>query len=204
MPILGWKNYDNSLSIKLARLPLLFWVFKKIGILTKEQEELTTFAMKSDIKYADATKHIPESNHSVDVLYSSHMFEHLDRDEACIFLKEASRILRHGGIIRLSVPDLDLYVTKYVTDKDVNKFMESIFLAKRRPKTFLEKIKYVIVGDRCHQWMYSGKSLCDFLSANGFDNPQIMKNGETNILNVERLDLFERNAESVYVEAFNP
>ncbi|MBK6799325.1 MAG: class I SAM-dependent methyltransferase [Acidobacteria bacterium] len=33
----------------------------------------------------------------MDVLYSCHMFEHLDRDEALHFLEEAHRVLKDGA-----------------------------------------------------------------------------------------------------------
>ena len=40
---------------------------------------------------------------SADVLYSSHMIEHLNQTEMRLFLKEARRCLVSGGIIRLVV-----------------------------------------------------------------------------------------------------
>lgn len=42
----------------------------------------------------------------LEVLCTSHMVEHLDRDEVISFLKEACRILAPNGIIRIVVPDL--------------------------------------------------------------------------------------------------
>jgi hypothetical protein len=40
------------------------------------------------MKWADGTKHIPEAKGSVEVVYSSHMLEHLDRVETRAFLRE--------------------------------------------------------------------------------------------------------------------
>jgi len=66
------------------------------------------FAHFNSVEYCDAARRLPLPNAAADVLYSSHMLEHLDRDEASTFLKEARRILRCGGIIRIAVPDLRL------------------------------------------------------------------------------------------------
>ena len=42
---------------------------------------------------------------SADVIYSSHMFEYLDREEAVQLLSAWYRVLKPGGILRLAVPD---------------------------------------------------------------------------------------------------
>ena len=68
----------------------------------------------------------------------------------------------------------------------------------------MEKIKYLLVGDRNHQWIYDGKSLCNILSLSGFKNPRILEAGATSIKDPGMLDLNERSVESVYVEAFKP
>ena len=132
------------------------------------------------------------------------MLEHLDRDEAKEFFKEARRVLMSGGIIRLSVPDLRLRMDNYFHDEDADKFIESTLLSRPKPKSLFEKIKYSIVGDRRHMWMYDGKSLCKMLDSHGFENPQVMKPGTTNIPDPGSLDLNERAEESLYVEAINP
>ena len=66
------------------------------------------------------------------------------------------------------------------------------------------KIKYLIIGDRNHQWMYDGKSLCKFLAIAGFKEPCILEPSLTTIPDPGMLDLTERLLESVYVEACNP
>jgi len=41
------------------------------------------------------------------------MLEHLDREEAKLFLREALRVLKSGGIIRLVLPDLGKLIKEY-------------------------------------------------------------------------------------------
>jgi predicted SAM-dependent methyltransferase len=202
-PTEGWKNYDNSWSVRLAHRPLTAGLLGKIGLLNGQHREFVQVARSLDIRWADATRYVPEPDHSVDVLYSSHMIEHMDRDQVLHFLKEARRILKPGGVLRLAVPDLRYHVDNYLRDRDADRFVERTLLTRSRPRSFLEKLKYLLTGDRHHQWMYDGESLCKLLSALGFQNPQVMEAGTTIIPEPGLLNLREREPESVFVEAVN-
>ena len=95
-PTAGWKNYDNSWSVRLAKKPVTALLLDKIGVLKQWQKDFVTVAKQSDIHWADVTRHLPEPDRSVAVLYSSHMLEHLDRDQVAVFLKEARRSAGFG------------------------------------------------------------------------------------------------------------
>ncbi|MFC1490476.1 methyltransferase domain-containing protein [Candidatus Latescibacterota bacterium] len=103
-PTDGWNNYDNSLSLLAARMPVLVSVFRHLGLLSNQQLDFILFARNNSILYANAFKHIPEAGNSVDVVYSSHMLEHLNSEQAKQFLKEARRILKPGGGNPFSCP----------------------------------------------------------------------------------------------------
>lgn len=203
-PTKEWRNYDNSWSVRLAKKSLLTFILGKSGFLSDSQQQFISFAKKKNILWANATKRIPEENTSVDVVYSSHMIEHVEKEDAEIFFKEARRILKSGGIIRIAVPDIKYHVENYRKDGDADKFIEGTHLTRKKPKTIIAKIKYLIIGDRNHQWMYDGKSLCKLLSSAGFQEPKVMEAGSTNIAEPGTLDLKERSPESVFVEAINP
>ncbi len=200
-PTPGWVNYDNSWSVRLARYPLLITILDKCGLLGEKSKEFISLVREHDISWADATKRIPLPDNSVEVLYTSHMIEHLDREEVGQFLREAYRVLAPGGIIRIVVPDLRQLVEQYIADGDADKFIERTLLTRRKPKSLLEKLKYLIVGDRHHLWMYDGPSLCRLLSAHGFKTPHVLGPGSTLIPDPGNLDLYERAGESLYVEA---
>lgn len=203
-PINGWRNFDNSLSLKLTKIPLLCELLLKFRLLEVPQYNFIKYAISNRIAYSDASKRIPLSSGSVEVLYSSHMLEHLDQTEAQVFFREAKRVLRPGGIIRLSVPDLSKQVRNYIISGDADSFIAGTQLCWQRPRTFCQRLRILVVGTRHHQWMYDGASLCRQLFNHGFVNPTIMQPGETNIKNPKPLDLYERVSESVYVEAWNP
>jgi len=205
-PTKGWHNYDNSWSIRLAWFfpPLVTKFLNILGLLTTQQMDFIDFSRSSNIRWANATKRIPEKNDSVDVIYSSHMLEHLGKKEACFFLEEARRVLRHGGVIRLAVPDLKCLVNNYLEDEDADNFVEATFLAISRENTAAGKLREFFVGPRNHRWMYDGLSLCKLLESCGFSQPGVTDSGSTMIHNPGELDLNERSEESVFVEALNP
>jgi predicted SAM-dependent methyltransferase len=159
------------------------------------------FAATNSIEWADATKRIPFRDGSVDVLYASHMLEHLDRVEVALFLKEANRVLRSGGTIRIAVPDLALYARRYFETGDADVFVQTTNLTQPKPRTTFQKLRMLVTGGRHHHWMYDGPSLCRLLERAGFENATVLKPGHTRIPDPGQLDLYERADESVYVEA---
>lgn len=203
-PTKGWRNFDNSLSLRLTKIPFLPELLHNARILEASQYQFIHFAHSNSIEHGDVTKGLPLSDGSVDVLYSSHMLEHLDREEASLFLKEARRVLCSGGIIRLAVPDLHKHVQQYIASEDADAFIASTLLCQPRPRTIVQRLRVLLVGTRHHQWMYDGISLCRLLLAHGFVKAEVMPAGKTKIQAPEPLDLQERLSESVYVEAENP
>lgn len=200
-PTPGWQNYDNSLSVRIAKRALLVGALEKAGILSAGSRSFVSFARSSGILWADATRRIPLPDDSAEVVYSSHVVEHLDRDDVNGFLREAYRVLAPGGVLRVAVPDLHMRVRDYMADGDADKLMERTRLARRRRRTVAEKIRYLAAGDRQHMWMYDGRSLACLVSAAGFRDAVVLEPGTTTIENPGELNLYERAAESVYVEA---
>ena len=203
-PTKGWRNFDNSLSLCLAKIPFLPSLLYKAGILEASQYQFIHYARSNRIEYSDVTKGLPLSDGCVEVLYSSHMFEHLDREEASLFLKEARRVLCSGGIIRFAIPDLHRQVQQYIKLEDADAFISGTFLCQPRPRTIVQRLRILLVGTRHHQWMYNGASLCRLLLTHGFVKAEIMQAGKTKIRASEPLNLQERLSESVYVEAEIP
>ncbi len=55
----------------------------------------------------------PFADNSVNLIYASHSLEHFSHMETPAVLAEWFRVLKKGGILRLSVPDFDLLVDIY-------------------------------------------------------------------------------------------
>lgn len=65
----------------------------------------------------------PIDDGSVDMVFTSHTLEHLSDDAVEHALDESARVLRPGGTIRISVPDVDIAVRHYEL-KNVSWFTE--------------------------------------------------------------------------------
>jgi predicted SAM-dependent methyltransferase len=96
----AWVNIDFSLK---ATLKDLFFVRPFIST-------------SNPVGYMnhDLRRGIPFPNGVVDVVYASHVLEHLVRKHAFPFMREIHRILKSNGIIRIVVPDLERVATAYL------------------------------------------------------------------------------------------
>ena len=202
-PTPGWVNIDNSTSVLLARLPkrLTSWL-AGLRLLEPGQAHAVDAARVGGVTYGNATR-LPLEDGSVDVLYSSHMLEHLDRSEADRFISECLRVIRSGGWLRLVVPDLSFYVEAYNRRKDADELLEGLFLSRRRVLG-VRRLADVLVGFRGHRWMYDELSLAELVRHGGFESVEVLDPGETRIPDILGLDLSERAEDSIFLEARRP
>jgi SAM-dependent methyltransferase len=66
------------------------------------------------VKTIDLTEPLPFEEDRFDVIYSSHVLEHIPRQRVPVLLREMARILKPGGIVRIVVPDLEGIVREYL------------------------------------------------------------------------------------------
>lgn len=73
-------------------------------------DKLETYILRHDLRNG-----IPADDDSIDVLYHSHFFEHLTRDEGRKFLADCYRCLKpEVGVMRIVVPDFELWCQSYI------------------------------------------------------------------------------------------
>lgn len=60
----------------------------------------------ADLPHFDITRPLPWDDETVDGLFLEHVIEHVSPTQACGFLREARRILKPGGTLRLAFPDV--------------------------------------------------------------------------------------------------
>ena len=63
----------------------------------------------------NASEGIPATSASVDIVYHSHLLEHLYMEEGEDLIRECFRVLKPGGILRIVVPDLERICRDYLT-----------------------------------------------------------------------------------------
>jgi predicted SAM-dependent methyltransferase len=206
-PTYGWLNFDASPSVQLAKILRLLSIppWSINWLLSREQLDFIRFAHDNHIAYGNGAKGLPIPTGSCDIVYASHVIEHLTVHELKLFLKEIFRILTPGGILRIAVPDLQIYIDTYQSDRDANKFVQSLNVIPANHPNRLHRWLASLTGNRTlHRWVYNDASLIQTLVNHGFVNPQKLLPGETTIPDPGPLNLRERAWESLYVEVIKP
>jgi predicted SAM-dependent methyltransferase len=69
----------------------------------------------------DVRDGLPFPDSSVEFIFAEHFIEHLLRAEAVAFLGECHRVLRPGGVVRLSTPNLQVICDAYLA-RDIRRW----------------------------------------------------------------------------------
>ncbi|MCK4348852.1 MAG: methyltransferase domain-containing protein [Thermoplasmatales archaeon] len=208
-----WVNIDSSFNARLAKCPRLRYLLFKIGILPKEYYEMPWSEHIHKVMVRDVRKKLPFDDESVDFIYSSHLIEHLRKDEAEKVLRECFRVLKRDGLIRLIIPDLELMARNYLKEigeirnnkgkknyLPSERFLDIFGVGVERTKTpFILKI--FLSGSR-HRWMYDSISLTALLESCGFVDAQKRSYKEGELPDSDLLD--NRPEHSLYLEARKP
>ena len=91
----------------------------------------------------------------VDVLYASNVLEHFQRFEYPLVLQRWYQVLKPGGILRLSVPDMEAICKYYVETGKLDDIYMAVFSGQAKPFSF-------------HYWGWDFKTLERDLKAAGF------------------------------------
>ena len=129
-------------------------------------------------------------------IYSEHFLEHLTPESARQFLGECRRILRPDGVLRLSVPDGEIYVRNYFENR-------AWMLARRGGalRTPMEVLNVLFRQEFEHQYCYDYETLHLWLEEAGFAHIIRADYGVGRISEM-LIDQNERRFESLYVEAY--
>ncbi|HEY0735287.1 MAG TPA: methyltransferase domain-containing protein [Herpetosiphonaceae bacterium] len=72
----------------------------------------------SGVVFLDSTKRFPIEDATFDYVFSEHHIEHLSYTEGLVTLREAFRVLRPGGRIRIATPSLETLIGLYTAPVD--------------------------------------------------------------------------------------
>lgn len=206
-PTPGWLNVDSSPSVRLARIPqapaILPWA--RGWLLSQDQLDFIDCIRKNSIVYGDVARGLPLATGSCSVVYASHVMEHLLAHEVRRFLMEIYSILAPGGIVRLVVPDLQIYVDAYQSSSDADQLIRNLNVLPPDQSSRVRRLLATLSGHRTlHRWVYNEASLRRTLVDAGFSDPTKLMPGETTIPDPGALNLRERVWESLYMEASKP
>jgi predicted SAM-dependent methyltransferase len=146
----------------------------------------------------------PIDDASMSVIAGSHFIEHLDLNEGLHFVTQAARVLKSGGVIRLSCPDLEIYAKNYV-ERNMTFFKNPLirqwcaFKAAQTPGQIFIAKAYDSGGS--HKWFYDFESLADILGRAGFKEVRRCNRLEGKTPDLEKIEPPQRELETIYVEA---
>lgn len=187
---IDWSIYQRLRAHRVGRVvaPLL---------LTGDRREKFR-TMDDNLIVHDLRKGIPAEDQSVDVVYHSHIFEHIDRQSIRPFLEEVWRVLRPGGIHRVVVPDLERLSRAYLDslgramkhpeyrlghDATVAALIEQMVrreaFGTSQQRRIRRTIENRILGDarrrgETHMWMWDQVNLTIVLEDAGFHGVEVV------------------------------
>jgi predicted SAM-dependent methyltransferase len=145
---------------------------------------------------------LPTSPHNL--VAGSHIIEHFDLNAGLRLMGEAHRVLKPGGVVRLSCPDLELYAKNYLSgNKDFfNNPKIREWCTFKQAETFGEIFAAKAYDNSgTHKWFYDFDSLKHILAKNGFGNIRKVGRLEGKTPDVEKIELSDRELETIYIEA---
>lgn len=146
----------------------------------------------------------PLADSSIQFVAGSHMIEHIDLNGGIVFFKEAYRVMKKGGVIRMSCPDLSIYAANYL--KNSKDFFENPLI--REACTFKNAvtpgeifIAKAYDSGGAHKWFYDFDSLKHVLESAGFHQVERRERLKGKLPDIDQIEVSAREIESVYVEA---
>lgn len=160
------------------------------------------------IRYLQLDRRFPWADNKVDVVYASHVLEHLDKRTRNNFLREAHRILKPTGVMRIVVPDLYYHAKKYVLNFDTSEsgaeaFLHTIHLRFPEQTNLLMGLYNFWMGyPHLHKNMYDKYTLERLAKDHNFTPLGYFSYGRSpNIENIKDVEFRDEEDGSIYLEA---
>ena len=221
-------NIDWSVYARIKRNP----VGRRMAPVIFNGDRLEQFNnLDENVVVHDLRKGIPLDSQTADMVYHSHVLEHVDRDAVPTFFAEILRVLKPGGLHRVVVPDLEQYARAYLasfdagladaeaaTQHDASVSQMLLQMVRReaygtsRQRPLRRQAENLVLGDarkrgETHMWMWDRVNLAQALADAGFRDCQVVDWQTSRFPGWNELGL-DRNAvgseykpESLYVEA---
>jgi predicted SAM-dependent methyltransferase len=204
----GWVNTDSSLNALFQKTPILGKFLIKLFRSVRYEN--------NDVVYMNLNKRWKYDSMSADVVYASHLFEHLHSRSASLFLKESFRVLKSRGVLRIVIPDLYKISKKYINEYEGGNvsnpstdFLWALNMHVDGQYKEAGVIKKLIAGfqkfPHQHKYMYDAKSMELLFKEYGFVDIIFCSYGKSDY--IDRIHDVEGGKESylsVYIEAKKP
>jgi SAM-dependent methyltransferase len=213
----GWVNLDHvdmSSYVQFLRTTGLGGLPKEQAELARRVQAAESAGEKTDFRVHDLRQGLPFQDDSVDFIYFGQAIEHLNPlYEVPQFLAECLRVLRPGGVSRISCPDLDILLASYLSG-DMLEFAWEQPQPYRDVRSKALRLAYLAFGSldpnstsehyEGHMMCYNPESMREVLEAAGFVNVAFFRPGESPhpVFSEEAQDT--GISHSLYAEAMKP
>jgi len=189
----GWINVDGSLNALFASCPRL--IHAVLYRATGSKTYYTFLQYHSILKhnrfvFHDLSYSVPFGDNTIDCVFSSHFLEHLSQRDGCRLVGEIYRVLKPGGRVRLSVPDLGYALSLYDRGEK-ERMLQNYFFVDHRGSYHSQ-----------HKYMYDFGILKSLLAEKGFVQIEKCTFHLGKSPDIELLD--NRLEDSLFVEAAKP
>jgi SAM-dependent methyltransferase len=162
----GWTSLDGSWQASLAGRAV-------VGRLLGSMLKRPVGHWPVGVKRVDVRDGLPYPAESVAVIYASHLLEHLYREEAVAFLRDAWRALKPGGVCRVVVPDVHAIVQWYLSHRgqDAPESSSDVLMGLLLMHPPAPASRWWLgraAGLHDHKWMYDGEGLRALMHEAGF------------------------------------
>lgn len=126
----------------------------------------------SHVHYLSGVEKLPFiRNNTIDLIYISHCLEHIPHGKIENVLNEYNRVLKSGGILRISVPNFHILSDIYNETEDLNNILHPLFGSQEHKYNF-------------HFSTFDYKSLESLLIKNNFKDIKLWKYGENDLKSI--------------------
>jgi SAM-dependent methyltransferase len=101
------------------------------GFINVDVRELNGVDLVDDIKELTSIE-----TESIDLIYASHVLEHIGRREYLKVLKRWYDVLRPNGVLRIAIPDFEKIVDHYNENKDLSTLRGFLYGGQTYPENF--------------------------------------------------------------------
>lgn len=141
---------------------------KKVGLLT------TDLNLRSDYPF-DLRIGLPFPDESIDFIYAEHVLEHFQFKDVVMLLEECKRVMKHGAVLKISVPDASIYLNAYFKPDGFDHKAFCTYDAGLDYQARINYVNYMFYMDGYHRHMFDEESLLIVLSSVGFDKVSARK-----------------------------
>ncbi|MGA2802459.1 MAG: methyltransferase domain-containing protein [Verrucomicrobiota bacterium] len=142
--------------------------------------------------FLDVTRPFPFEDKVFNYVFTEHLIEHLTYPEGVAMLQECHRVLKPGGSIRVTCPDLRILVGLYATEKTgAQKQFIKTMVDNSLPHIRIYKESFVInnsIRNWGHKFIYDQETLTAAMESVGFTEVTRFNLCESNDLNLQGLE----------------